>query len=167
LAQLLLDPFYRTLVGFARLVEKDFCSFGHMCARRSDPNTSEYSPVLLQFFDATYQVLRQFPTAFEFTEAFLLACVDGFTSGWSLSFAADCERDRDASKAFTGNSAAPSLWQLLLDGKSISDSASSSPFRNPAYVAPEGRVHLLRPNVAMQAVVFWSALYLRNSPLLD
>jgi len=167
LAQLLLDPFYRTVVGFTRLIEKDFCSFGHMCSRRSNPATSEYSPVLLQFFDATYQVLRQFPSAFEFTETFLLACVDGFTSGWSLSFVADCERDRDASRKFADSTtSANSLWQILLHGRRASELSASSPFLNLSYEPSAALVHLLRPKVGMQAIVFWSALYLRHSPLL-
>eukprot|EP00615_Pteridomonas_danica_P012514 CAMPEP_0114373072 /NCGR_PEP_ID=MMETSP0101-20121206/34607_1 /TAXON_ID=38822 ORGANISM="Pteridomonas danica, Strain PT" /NCGR_SAMPLE_ID=MMETSP0101 /ASSEMBLY_ACC=CAM_ASM_000211 /LENGTH=336 /DNA_ID=CAMNT_0001526161 /DNA_START=380 /DNA_END=1388 /DNA_ORIENTATION=+ len=54
LGQILLDPYYRTFNGFARLVEKDFCSFGHMFGRRSDYKSSEYSPIFLQFIDCVW-----------------------------------------------------------------------------------------------------------------
>lgn len=54
LGQLLLDPFYRTFKGFATLVEKEFCSFGHMFAKRSDYKSHEYSPIFLQFVDAVW-----------------------------------------------------------------------------------------------------------------
>lgn len=155
LAQILLDPYYRTLEGFIVLVEKDWLSFGHMFQHRTGflnsekwfvtqneglagstiqpggnnegrgdaienalanakrfftknnriqdddsdgemlsfedqtamskkdilasenlakseaTKPKETSPVFHQFLDATYQLLRQHPTRFEFNERFL------------------------------------------------------------------------------------------------
>lgn len=68
------------------LIEKEWLLFGHKFADRcghtiggADPN--EMSPVFLQWLDAVYQLCRQFPTAFEFGEAFLVRDVicDGMT----------------------------------------------------------------------------------------
>merc|ERR1712176_1644216 len=53
LAQILLDPFYRTIRGFAILIEKDWLSFGHKFQDRvgwlQGGSTDEQSPVFFQF----------------------------------------------------------------------------------------------------------------------
>src|SRR5690606_9724781 len=65
LALLMLDPYYRTFLGFEILIEKEWASFGHQFALRSghDGSTkySERSPVFIQFMDCVYQIMRQFP----------------------------------------------------------------------------------------------------------
>ena len=149
MAQLLLDPHYRTISGFIALIEKDFCSFGHMFAKRSNPSSSEYSPIFLQYLDCSWQVLRQFPNAFEFNAKFLLAIAEGHQSSWSATFKGDCESDR---KDVTG----PCLWQLI----------DLEACRNAAHIPAAPGSPPLRPKVAMQAIHLWSDLYFLHSPLV-
>lgn len=62
------------------LIEKEWLLFGHKFADRcghsiggADPH--EASPVFVQWLDAVYQLCRQFPTAFEFGEAYLVGSI--------------------------------------------------------------------------------------------
>ena len=72
LVQLILDPFYRTFKGFEILIEKDWVSFGHMFELRmghfkaDKQDTDQRSPIFIQWLDWVYQLLKQFPTAFQF-----------------------------------------------------------------------------------------------------
>lgn len=78
LAQLLMDPYFRTYVGFQKLIEKEFIKAGHPFASRMghylDPAKPAYfkSPVFLMFLDSVWQCNRQYPWEFEFNETFLL-----------------------------------------------------------------------------------------------
>ncbi|KAK4123336.1 phosphatases II [Parathielavia appendiculata] len=176
LAQLMLDPYYRTIDGFIVLVEKDWLSFGHMFQLRSghmgheswftvdndalagstirpgdsegrgdaienafasakrfwnksmggekdastsdaeDPSVDEakqatapvtedqatrpkdVSPVFHQFLDATYQLLRQHPTRFEFNERFLRRLLYHVYSCQYGTFLFNNERQRHEAK---------------------------------------------------------------------
>ncbi|CAM9830881.1 unnamed protein product, partial [Ectocarpus sp. 4 AP-2014] len=89
LAQLLLDPYYRTIDGFQVLVSKDWCSFGHRFAVRGGhgrQGAAESSPIFPQFLDATYQLLRQFPASFEFSENLLLLLLHAYHSRRDIFF---------------------------------------------------------------------------------
>ena len=59
--QVLLDPYYRTIDGFATLIEKDWLAFGHRFTHRSNQTqanlASGFAPFFLQFLDAVYQVM--------------------------------------------------------------------------------------------------------------
>ncbi|KAJ8599250.1 hypothetical protein CTAYLR_006204, partial [Chrysophaeum taylorii] len=100
LAQLILDPYYRTLRGFAVLVEKEWLAFGHKfgdrlgVGRRPDQRDQERSPVFVQWLEAVNYLLAQFPQAFEFTEDFLVFLADASTSALFGTFLGDSERQR-------------------------------------------------------------------------
>ncbi|KAI9915929.1 hypothetical protein PsorP6_008324 [Peronosclerospora sorghi] len=99
LAELILDPYYRTLRGFQMLVEKEWCAFGHQFAlrcghARSDVSNEQRSPIFLLWLDCVWQFLRQYPTECEFNERFLLALADHVYSCKFGTFMFDCERQR-------------------------------------------------------------------------
>jgi hypothetical protein len=62
LAQLLLDPHYRTYIGFISLIEKEWLSFGHRFQDRcglGPRSPQEESPIFVQFIDIVWQILKQ------------------------------------------------------------------------------------------------------------
>ncbi|KAL7307138.1 hypothetical protein TKK_0000863 [Trichogramma kaykai] len=77
LAQLLLDPYYRTMEGFQVLCEREWLDFGHKFADRcghnvgyEDPN--ERCPVFLQWLDCVHQLTTQFKCSFQMSPAYLV-----------------------------------------------------------------------------------------------
>lgn len=95
-AQLLLDPFYRTISGFLMLIHKEFVSFGHKFEDRMGHGHShkEMAPIFMQFLDCVYQCLHQFPCDFEFTSYFLDLLVQAVNSGHFISFRMNHEQER-------------------------------------------------------------------------
>ncbi|NXI64591.1 MTRAB protein, partial [Anseranas semipalmata] len=97
LVQLLADPHARTLPGFQSLVQREWVAAGHpfprrLGLRRDSPR--EEAPVFLLFLDCTWQLVRQFPAAFGFTEAYLLALHDSSFLPYCSTFLFSCQRQR-------------------------------------------------------------------------
>ncbi|KAG9338928.1 hypothetical protein JZ751_024318 [Albula glossodonta] len=101
LAMLMLDSYYRTLRGFQVLLQKEWISFGHKFSSRighGDKNhaDADRSPIFLQFIDCVWQMTKQFPTAFEFNDRFLMTVLDHLFSCRFGTFLYNCESIRDA-----------------------------------------------------------------------
>ena len=101
IAQLFLDPHYRTFEGFHTLIEKEWISFGHpfqmRCAHSQDKQTrqdDEVAPIFLQFLDCVWQLLRQAPQCFEFNARYLLVVADHIYSGRFGTFLFSSDHDR-------------------------------------------------------------------------
>jgi myotubularin-related protein 10/11/12 len=97
LVQLLLDPHWRTIVGFQSLIQKEWVSLGHPFCDRighivSDSN--ERGPLFLLFLDCCWQLLQQFPEDFEFGETFLTTIWDSVFIPVFDTFQFNSEHDR-------------------------------------------------------------------------
>jgi myotubularin-related protein 1/2 len=165
LAQIFLDPFYRSFDGFKVVVEKEWCAFGHQyqmrCAHSQDRTTrqeDQFSPVFLQFLDCVWQILKQNPHYFEFNSRFILTIADSIYSGrfGTFLFSTDQERDGlDAKKKTL------SVWTYLRRNRHI--------FTNPLYLDPDEHTHsiskvLLPPlPTLLRNVKLWDDYFLRWS----
>ena len=104
-SQLLIDPFYRTIKGYMILIEKDFLSFGHQFRYRNgyfskeEVKENQESPILLQYLDATQQLLVQYPMYFEFNMKFLVFIANNIKSGLYGTFMFNNESEREKREA--------------------------------------------------------------------
>ncbi|KAI9989509.1 hypothetical protein PInf_019792 [Phytophthora infestans] len=157
LAELMLDPYYRTLRGFQILVEKEWCAFGHQFAlrsghARSDVSNEQRSPVFLLWLDCVWQYIRQYPTECEFNESFLLTLADHVYSCKFGTFMFDCERQR---KDFFAKHRVFSVWSEI--------NTQSEHFTNHMY-APSEQATVLSPSTLSKNIKLWKGYFCRWDP---
>ncbi|KAM6124945.1 myotubularin isoform 3-T4 [Phoenicopterus ruber ruber] len=156
LAMLMLDSYYRTIEGFEVLVQKEWISFGHKFASRighGDKNhaDADRSPIFLQFIDCVWQMSKQFPTAFEFNEQFLITILDHLYSCRFGTFLYNSESLREKEKV---TEKTLSLWSLI--------NSEKSKYTNPFYTKELNRA--LYPVASMRHLELWVNYYIRWNP---
>ncbi|KAJ1524366.1 hypothetical protein ONE63_010867 [Megalurothrips usitatus] len=149
LAEILLDPYYRTMQGFQVLCEREWLDFGHKFADRcghavGGDDHNERCPVFLQWVDCVHQLLNQFECLFEFSETYLVKLVQHTYSNLFGTFL--CNSNAERAK-WTITERTFSVWQFLQDDC----------FKNHLYL-PEDRV--LWPSCNVRDLKVWSELYL-------
>eukprot|EP00002_Diphylleia_rotans_P040111 TRINITY_DN9449_c0_g1_i1.p1 TRINITY_DN9449_c0_g1~~TRINITY_DN9449_c0_g1_i1.p1 ORF type:complete len:827 (+),score=158.77 TRINITY_DN9449_c0_g1_i1:75-2555(+) len=160
LAQVLLDPYYRTIKGFEVLVEKDWCQFGHPFEERIGHAASlvgfwdgERSPIFLQFIEAVWQLMQQFPYAFEFNESFLILILDHL---YCCRFGTFLKNHVNERKQLSLQDRTASLWGYL---NSISK-ALLNPYYSTAKLSESGRKRLV-PMISSCRLKFWFSYFTR------
>lgn len=157
LSCLMLDPYYRTLNGFATLVEKDWLSFGHRFSLRhafDGSSSGDRAPIFHQLLETVWQFMRQKPFIFEFNETFLITLLDEVYNCYYGTFIYDSQKERlDAQLP----SKTISVWTALLSA------ATRSKFINPLY-SPANEVVLV--NGSTQCLAVWEQYFYRFQPRL-
>uniref|UniRef100_A0AC34RJ12 Phosphatidylinositol-3-phosphatase n=1 Tax=Panagrolaimus sp. JU765 TaxID=591449 RepID=A0AC34RJ12_9BILA len=154
LAQLIMDPFYRTIKGFQILIDKDWLGFGFKfddrCGHVTPVNedlSKEVSPIFTQFLDVVYHLTRQRPLDFEFNERFLLELHEHAYSCTYGTFVGNCEKDR---KDLRVAHRTQSFWDHI--DRYIDD------FKNPFFQASNAPIDVdVRPHL----FTVWTGLYNR------
>ena len=157
MAQLLMDPYFRTIDGLIVLIEKEWLSFGHKFSDRcchASEETQEYSPIFLQWLDCIHQLIDQFPTAFEYTEKLLIFIADHTYSGLYGTFLGNSEKDR-AEKSKYG----VSIWYHVKKEFQQPNSLMRNTLYNEEHVDP------LEPHTGLR-LRLWERYFCRWDPAM-
>ncbi|KAI3410155.1 hypothetical protein GPALN_006513 [Globodera pallida] len=156
LAQIIIDPFYRSLKGFQVLIDKDWLGFGFKFDDRCghlgasiEEMAREVSPIFTQFLDSVYQLLRKKPMCFELNERFLVELNEYAHSCVYGQFVGNCDKDRKDLRVSTRTN---SLWAYM--DLHIED------YQNPFY-EPNSDSLLSDIDLNLSSIAVWTNLYNR------
>ncbi|XP_042296474.1 myotubularin-related protein 9-like isoform X2 [Sceloporus undulatus] len=153
LAQVILDPDCRTMVGFQELLEREWIQAGHpfclRCAHSaySHARLKQESPTFLLFLDCVWQLERQFPLSLEFNEHFLLTLFEHSYASPYGTFLCNNEKER---KLCEVKAKTHSLWPWL--------NSERQKYLNPLYTC---NPLVIWPSVEPQSILLWQGLFLR------
>lgn len=147
----------RTIDGFLTVCQKEWVDFGHKfddrCGHRDDTPADQKSPVFLLFLDCMANLLRQFPTQFEFNVNLLLALMDQLFACRYGTFLENCHYKRVDKLIY--DKTAP-FWWLVAENKAL--------FTNDRY-APGTTIPIV-PSLSPKNVRFFDEYFMRYDPTI-
>lgn len=152
LAQIMLDPYYRTLEGFFALVEKEWCAFGHKFKHRWAHSESEdadqRSPIFTQWLHIVNCVMEQFGDGFEYNGYLLVFVADHVSSGLFGNFLENSEYIRK--KQLNVTERTQSIWSYVLKKREQFTNPQFRPYNQPIWPSSDSR-----------HISLWKRYYLR------
>ncbi|KAG8599134.1 hypothetical protein GDO81_002890 [Engystomops pustulosus] len=137
LVQVMMDPYYRTRYGFQSLIQKEWVMGGHNFLDRLNhlrSNDGE-APVFLLFLDCVWQLLHQYPLAFDFSETYLTVLSDSIYIPIFSTFFFNSPHQKEAHKRVEDGRQSRSLsfysvwdWSVQFEVKALTF------LNNPLYV---------------------------------
>ncbi|MGH0140004.1 UNVERIFIED_CONTAM: hypothetical protein FKN15_021684 [Acipenser sinensis] len=144
LVQVMLDPHFRSIAGFQSLVQKEWVMAGYRFLDRCNhlkKSDKVESPLFLLFLDCVWQLLDQYPAAFEFTETYLTVLSDSLWIPVFSTFLFNCPQQRaEHSREFARSKNIHLGEEKVLQFPSVWDwsqqftAKDQALFNNPLYV---------------------------------
>ncbi|XP_078077346.1 myotubularin-related protein 12 isoform X3 [Mustelus asterias] len=139
LVQVIIDPYFRTISGFQSLIQKEWVMGCHCFLDRCNllRNNDKEAPVFLLFLECVWQLLQQYPPAFEFTETYMTILSDSmyipifstflFNSPWQRDNNQMLDEDR---RMRSRSLKLPSVWEWSVQF----ENSVQALFYNPLYI---------------------------------
>lgn len=114
-------------------------------------NEKNFSPVFLVWLDCVFQLISQFPKAFEFTDSLLIFIADCYYNARFGTFLLSSEKDRVSSGLF---SKTKSIWSHVVDHREEFENKDFVPFYKT-----------LVPLTSLASLRFWASYFTRFNPI--
>ncbi|GJQ74667.1 hypothetical protein Trydic_g21519 [Trypoxylus dichotomus] len=158
LIQLILDPYWRTIRGFQSLLQKEWIVLSHPFTQRLgliDNDHNEPAPYFLLFLDCTWQLLQQYPTAFQFSETYLTTLWDTIYTTIFDTFLFNSEYERLRAKRDSKSGTFLCAWDYSRQFPESDVNLFCNPLYDDSFNEP------LEPKHTVQFLDVWRQCYLR------
>lgn len=140
-AQILLDPYYRTMEGFFALVEREWCAFGHKFKDRwehaESAEANQRSPIFIQWLHIISSVMAQSGDSFEYNDDMLVFIADHVSSALFGNFIENTECLRKQQLDVTGKT--QSIWSYILNKRQQFTNVHYRPYDAPIWPSSDSR----------------------------
>uniref|UniRef100_UPI00398F6EF1 myotubularin-related protein 12 n=1 Tax=Pristiophorus japonicus TaxID=55135 RepID=UPI00398F6EF1 len=139
LVQVIVDPYFRTISGFQSLIQKEWLMGCHCFLDRCNHlrSNDKEAPIFLLFLECVWQLLQQYPAAFEFTETYVTILSDSMYIPIFSTFLFNSPHQKDNNqmlgedrRMLSRSLKLPSVWEWSVQF----ENSVQALFYNPLYI---------------------------------